>query len=321
MMDFLEKYSRQFGKLKRAYQHGGAPHKPILLLAILKSVESKVITSNRIYITPELIMNFRELWSKLVTTKHQMNFALPFFHMQSEPFWRIITKPGAFVPLTSSHSIKSLGSLNESIQYAEIDKELWDLIMNGQTNLTLTKLLLSNYFSELSNVTLDYQELHEIEHQIMHDDQYTYKARIVNIQNNYNNEQGQELLYIRCGIFKREIPKIYNYSCAISKMRIATSSNAQLVDACHIVPFSVSKNDTITNGISLCPNLHRAFDRGLITIDSNYRVKVSPKLTEDDSPYSIKQFEGQEIVLPSITSQYPLLENLDWHSKEKWISN
>jgi putative restriction endonuclease len=320
-MEFLEKYSRLFGTLKRAYQNGGAPHKPILLLAILKSVESKVITSNRIYITPELIMNFRELWSKLVTTKHQMNFALPFFHMQSEPFWRIITKPGAFVPLTSSHSIKSLGSLNENIQYAEIDKELWDLMLNAQTNLTLTKLLLSTYFSESSNVTLEYGELHEIEHQIMHDDQYTYKARILDIENNYNNEQGQEILYIRCGIFKREIPKIYNYTCAISKMRIATSSNAQLVDACHIVPFSVSKNDTITNGISLCPNLHRAFDRGLITIDSSYRVKVSPKLTEDDSPYSIKQFEGQEIVLPSITSQYPLLENLDWHSKEKWISN
>ena len=320
-MDLIDKYCRLLVKLKRAYQNGGAPHKPILLLAILKSIESKVITSNRIYITPELIMNFRELWSKLVTTKHQMNFALPFFHMQSEPFWRIITKPGAFVPLTSSHSIKSLGSLNENIQFAEIDKELWDLMLNAQTNLTLTKLLLSTYFSESSNVTLEYGELHEIEHQIMHDDQYTYKARILDIENNYNNEQGQEILYIRCGIFKREIPKIYNYTCAISKMRIATSSNAQLVDACHIVPFSVSKNDTITNGISLCPNLHRAFDRGLITIDSSYRVKVSPKLTEDDSPYSIKQFEGQEIVLPSITSQYPLLENLDWHSKEKWISN
>jgi putative restriction endonuclease len=321
MLDSLEKYIRLFGKLKRAYQHGGAPHKPILLLAILKSVESKVIISNRIYITPELIMNFRELWSKLVTTQHQLNFALPFFHMRTEPFWRLVNKPGNFIPLTSSHSIKSLGSLNENIQYAEIDQELWDLMLNAQTNLTLTKLLLSTYFSESSNVTLEYGELHEIEHQIMNDDQYTYKARILDIENNYNNEQGQEILYIRCGIFKREIPKIYNYTCAISKMRIATSSNAQLVDACHIVPFSVSKNDTITNGISLCPNLHRAFDRGLITIDSNYRVKVSPKLTEDDSPYSIKQFEGQEIVLPSKTSQYPLLENLDWHSKEKWISN
>ncbi|MCX8484376.1 MAG: HNH endonuclease, partial [Bacteroidia bacterium] len=286
MLDSLEKYIRLFGKLKRAYQHGGAPHKPILLLAILKSVESKVIISNRIYITPELIMNFRELWSKLVTTQHQLNFALPFFHMRTEPFWRLVNKPGNFIPLTSSHSIKSLGSLNENIQYAEIDQELWDLMLNAQTNLTLTKLLLSTYFSESSNVTLEYGELHEIEHQIMNDDQYTYKARILDIENNYNNEQGQEILYIRCGIFKREIPKIYNYTCAISKMRIATSSNAQLVDACHIVPFSVSKNDTITNGISLCPNLHRAFDRGLITIDSNYRVKVSPKLTEDDSPYS-----------------------------------
>ena len=104
-------------------------------------------------------------------------------------------------------------------------------------------------------------------------------------------------------------------------MQITTTANAQFVDACHIVPFSISKNDTITNGISLCPNLHRAFDRGLITIDSNYRVKVSPNFTEKDSPYSLKQFEGHEIILPTITSPYPLLENLDWHSKEKWVSS
>lgn len=32
--------------------------------------------------------------------------------------------------------------------------------------------------------------------------------------------------------------------------------NAQLVDACHIVPFAISKDDTINNGISLSPNLH-----------------------------------------------------------------
>jgi putative restriction endonuclease len=194
-------------------------------------------------------------------------------------------------------------------------------MLDKPTNLTLTKLLLSTYFSESSNVTLEYQELHEIEHQIMHDDPSTYKARIIDIEKNYNIEQGEEILYIRCGIFKREIPKIYNYTCAISKMHITTTANAQFVDACHIVPFSISKNDTITNGISLCPNLHRAFDRGLITIDSNYRVKVSPNFTEKDSPYSLKQFEGHEIVLPNITSQYPLLENLDWHYKEKWVSH
>jgi len=320
-MDLLEKYGRLFGKLKRAYQNGGAPHKPILLLAILRSIESQDSSSNRVYITPELIMNFRELWSKLVTTKHQMNFALPFFHMRTEPFWRIITKPGAYIPLTSSHSIKSLGSLNESILYAEIDNDLADLMLNKESNLILTNLILSTYFSHSSNVILEYRELHEIERQILHDDQYTYKARIEEIENSQNSEQGEEELFIRSGIFKREIPKIYNYTCAISKMRIATNSNAQLVDACHIVPFSISKNDTITNGISLCPNLHRAFDRGLIAIDSNYKVKVSPNIFESESPYSLRQFHGHQIVLPNSTYHYPLLENLDWHCKERWKTN
>ncbi|WP_201288840.1 HNH endonuclease signature motif containing protein [Polaribacter septentrionalilitoris] len=40
-----------------------------------------------------------------------------------------------------------------------------------------------------------------------------------------------------------------------------------MIDACHIVPFSISNDDTIPIGISLSPNLYRAFDRGLITIN------------------------------------------------------
>jgi putative restriction endonuclease len=103
-------------------------------------------------------------------------------------------------------------------------------------------------------------------------------------------------------------------------MCITSTYNAQLVDACHIVPFSISKNDTITNGISLCPNLHRAFDRGLIKIDQNYQVRISPSISENNSPYSLRQFEGQQIILPKNTNHHPLIENLEWHSKEKWIS-
>lgn len=37
-------------------------------------------------------------------------------------------------------------------------------------------------------------------------------------------------------------------------------------------------DDTIGNGLSLCPNLHHAFDRGLIAIDDEYRVLVQPFL-------------------------------------------
>lgn len=31
-------------------------------------------------------------------------------------------------------------------------------------------------------------------------------------------------------------------------------TNVSMVDACHIVPFSEGYDDTLTNGIALCPN-------------------------------------------------------------------
>src|SRR5690606_22893691 len=79
----------------------------------------------------------------------------------------------------------------------------------------------------------------------------------------------------RCSIFKNEVPKIYKYTCAISRLNITTTSDIQMIDACHIEPWSSTKNDTIQNGITLTPTLHRAFDRHLISIDENYRVVVS----------------------------------------------
>ena len=90
-----------------------------------------------------------------------------------------------------------------------------------------------------------------------------------------------------------------------------------MIDACHIVPFSESYDDTISNGIALCPNLHRAFDRGLISIDENYRVLVNPVFSESGiSSHSIMQFKGQQIKLPDKQRYFPAQENLVFHRKK-----
>ncbi len=96
-------------------------------------------------------------------------------------------------------------------------------------------------------------------------------------------------------------------------MRVDATNNINMIDACHIIPFSESFDDTIANGIALCPNLHRAFDRGLIGIDGKYRVVVSNTFRENDCNYSIRNFEGKEIILPKQKEYYPNRENLDWH--------
>ena len=84
----------------------------------------------------------------------------------------------------------------------------------------------------------------------------------------------------------------------------------QMVDACHITPFSISNDDTNPNGISLSPNRHRAFDRGLITINRVYIVRISPTINEKDSVFSLSKFNGKQIILPSKVSWYPSLESL-----------
>jgi DNA sulfur modification protein DndC len=80
--------------------------------------------------------------------------------------------------------------------------------------------------------------------------------------------------------------------------------------------FSESYDDTITNGIALCPNLHRAFDRGLITIDNNYKVIVSKTFKEDETNYSIRIFENQQIFLPKQEIHFPLIDNFSWHRRK-----
>jgi putative restriction endonuclease len=97
-------------------------------------------------------------------------------------------------------------------------------------------------------------------------------------------------------------------------MKLTSTYGFNFVDACHIVPFSVSQDDKVTNGLSLCPNLHRAFDRGMVSIDGDYRILVSDQLVEDEGhPYSLEQLRGRPIQLPNERKYYPSRDNLEWH--------
>ncbi|MCT4623233.1 MAG: HNH endonuclease [Schleiferiaceae bacterium] len=83
--------------------------------------------------------------------------------------------------------------------------------------------------------------------------------------------------------------------------------------ACHITPFAESYNDSIRNGIALSPTFHRAFDRGLIALSDNYRVKVHPTLKDYSPEMGIKANENKEIILPNESRFYPSIKNLEQH--------
>jgi len=314
----LPYYIHCFTHLKRDMKNGGAPHKPILLLAIIRLFENGIFTNNQIYVLPELVASFKANWSKLVTTNHFPIFALPFYHMSSEPFWKLVPNAGCEKWIESKSSMRSLGNLTTAVRYALIDNELATLMLAPENRDILKMSILDKYFPDTkinygSNSNDDLPSA-----SILHENLDEYKRKIIELKNHVDENSFQEEIFIRNGLFKREVPKIYNNTCAISGLRLtAITTNVSMIDACHIVPFSESYDDTLTNGIALCPNLHRAFDRGLISISDNYTVLINNNFIEDRySAFNLSQFEGREIILPYAEELFPELRNLAIHRKK-----
>lgn len=311
----LQKYLQKLTHLRTDRSRGIAPHKPVLLLAVIDNIERGTITNNRISITPELVATFMEIWTTLVKEgPFEPRFALPFFHLKSEGFWQLVPFPNMAPGVTSSGSIRSFTNLKETIAWAEIELELFDLMIQPVSCEALRRALLDTYFPLTKSNYRHYQ---------VHEGQYLQQLEqevLENTTGSYTNIVAEEeVLFLRGSAFRKVVPRAYGFTCAISGMRII-AAEISMVDACHIVPFYISHNDTIENGIALCPNLHRAFDRHLISINDDYRVLLKTEFAEaTESDYGIKKYEGCQLLLPTEQKYRPSKANLAWHREYRGL--
>jgi putative restriction endonuclease len=128
----LEKYLKAFAELKRnkASGHGLAPHKPILLLAVLDETKQGRIENNFIELTPELVASFQSHWKALVTDDYwQPKIEYPFRHLYQEGFWDFLQYGHIVAPEPMTYSLKQLC---ESFDGACLAPDLWQLFQNGK---------------------------------------------------------------------------------------------------------------------------------------------------------------------------------------------
>jgi putative restriction endonuclease len=304
----LQKYINQLTNLKRDHKFGGAPHKPILLLSIIDCIKNKLITSNKIYISPELVSVFKENWKSFVITPHSPIFSLPFYHCRTEPFWELIAKNGFEKIVQSKFAMKTFTHLNEAIDYALIDNVLFELLKDNESGNILKISIIQKYFPHIKFYGNNENDIVKKIENLIFDDK-------IEIQE-FKKENEEEEFFARGGLFKKLVPKAYEFRCCISGMKLISLHDISMIDACHIKPISFKGIDHITNGIALNPNLHRAYDRGLISIDTNLKVVVSKYFDEDESnEYSLRKFEGKPIKLPFGKNFYPNLDFLKWHNE------
>lgn len=168
----LGHYANAFSNLHTAkMKEHKAPHKAVLLLAIIDLVEDGMIATPRIVLSDELIDRFNQVWHHYlgISAIFSPDITKPFFHMQHERFWRLVEFAESDLSLaaecypyvegykqtkelpTGAYSIKAM---RNTFQFAEIDGLLFQLLQNADARAMLRVILINEYLTNQPTKTM-----------------------------------------------------------------------------------------------------------------------------------------------------------------------
>lgn len=203
-------------------------------------------------------------------------------------------------PAALAYKLMNFTSLDKERQFkgnkgksgaGKLDATIWDEYFNQWDKLAFDSTeILSRYTKKESFNINEEEDLFNLGLE---------KERLVRIRINQSD-------------FRMRILASYNEKCCITGIDIPT-----LLVASHIIPWSKNQDERLNPRNGLCLNsFHdKAFDKGLITINDDYRIELSPSIKKRRREISIHDFfikyENQRISLPD--RYIPDLKFLEWH--------
>ncbi len=313
MPDVLTHYLNRIEKLRIDRSHGKpAPHKPILILAVIDLFEEGAITNNRIEPSPQIVESFLKYWHFVSLEKPRI--FLPFFHLKSDKFWHLHAKSGNEKLLAMTKQMNSMTHLASVVGFASLDEDLFLLLQRADAREMIRRKIIEIYFPDEAEMfrafIADNREINNIEHLLLE----SAEKENPEIAKTVADTPKRNIA------FRRAIIRLYDYTCAACRLRIITLDGETAVEAAHIYPFAQSYDDSIGNGLSLCPLHHWSFDTGLFSIDDNYKMLVSESFEESgNEAFLLRNLREKEIYLPKEKPFRPSLTMIRWHRENSYI--
>jgi putative restriction endonuclease len=276
-----------------------APHKPLLLLVIMEMMEKGEIVSVEVTLSPDIAFRFSVFWSVVAPRRKQRpEVRLPFHYLGSSGIWQPLTSQGELSP------DKKLTSM------IRIDPSFFECLSNEGFRDKARRVLIETepYFLPEERVALYSMLKLKPSALEIREDEAAYKTSV---------QTGRDAR------FRIEVVLIaYRHACALTGYRMTTLGMESIVDAAHIHEFKDSRNNDPRNGLALSKNAHWQFDRGLWSLNDDYKVIVNKEkfIEEGVAGQRLADFEGRRIFLPSEPKYWPERDYLGWHRKRHGFS-
>lgn len=209
-------------------------------------------------------------------------------------------------PSAVAFKLGNFGSFDEELKKrgisglantSKLDKAIWDEFNSNWEELS--------FQSELLIAELKHKPVEEIAE--------------IDLSNLPIGKERERLVKVRVNqsFFRSAILSSYNSKCCITGINIL-----ELLVASHIKPWKVDFENRTNPQNGLCLNaLHdKAFDKGYITVTTDYKIKISKYFGEFDSQINKEffvKYEGFAISLPE--KFLPKKEFLDYHYDKVFI--
>jgi len=112
--------------------------KPVLLLSILKGIETKSIIDNKIYFDEKLISCYRAIFTQYKKTITPPEY--PYYYLNSESFYTIVGATNRKTP--------SAKFLREQVQYSTLDDMLWKLLQDSEIRQEYSEAIITHFLNK-----------------------------------------------------------------------------------------------------------------------------------------------------------------------------
>lgn len=275
-----------------------APHKPLLLLALMDLIQAGRVTLPTIPLSAELTYQFLTYW-RIVAHRRKAapDIRMPFHHLSGDQIWEALDgqlQPSADRKLT---------------RFIRLPASVSTLVQDPTFRDQARQVLVANYFRPAEQVAL------AAALGIPEGDLGSAASALISSDREVALKRGRDVR------FRLVVVTAYRYTCALTRHRLTTITRGSLIDAAHIHQFAASRNNDPRNGLALSKNSHWMFDQGLWTITDDLTILVAASQFTEDCPGGtpLAKYMGQRLLLPDDERLWPDPTFAAWHRSKKFL--